>query len=186
MTKIISLLRHAKSSWDDIVPKDFDRPLNGKGKKAAQIMGTWMAREKITFDKIIASPAIRVIETVDGVEAGYGQKLNPMWERKIYLASSATLMDVIRESGGDADHVLMIGHNPSMEDLALNLVSESERDNAETSLMLDELYQKYPTGTFAQIELEIDDWESIGSNPGRLLHFKRPRDLDPALGPDEH
>lgn len=186
MTKMLSLLRHAKSSWDDPVAKDFDRPLNGKGKRAAEIMGKWLAREKQVFDSIFASPAIRVTETIDHVETGYGQKLNPVWDRKLYLASTATLMDVLRDSGGDAEHILVVGHNPSLEDLALELLPETASDDAPEDALLRELYLKYPTGTFAQIALDIGSWDAIGSNKGRLIEFKRPRDLDASLGPDAH
>jgi len=184
LTKILSLLRHAKSSWDDAVSTDFDRPLNGKGKKAAKLIGTWMASEKLVFDKVIASPAERVVETIAGVEKGYGRPLDPTWDRRIYLASTATLLDVLRENSGNADHILVVGHNPSMEDIATNLVSNADDAKNSGNPLLSELYLKYPTGTFAQIEMEIDDWQEIGSQTGKLLHFKRPRDLDPALGPD--
>ena len=66
MTKTLFLLRHAKSGWDDPVARDFDRPLNKKGEKAAHIMGEWMASNGITFEHVIASPAVRVIDTEHG------------------------------------------------------------------------------------------------------------------------
>lgn len=186
MTKILSLLRHAKSSWDDSVPKDFDRPLNDKGKKAATLIGRWLAREKIGFDHVIASPALRVVETIDQLAVGYGGKITPQWERKIYLASSATLMDVLRDASEEADHILFVGHNPSLEELALDLLSGGSGADAKTGKteLQQELEVKYPTGTYARINLNIDSWGDIQSGTGELAEFKRPRDLDPALGPD--
>ncbi len=100
MTKTLYLLRHAKSGWDDPVARDFDRPLNKRGEKAARTIGQWMASNGVAFEQVIASPAVRVIDTLDGVWAGYGCKIEPTWERRIYLASSATLLDVLRDRLG--------------------------------------------------------------------------------------
>ena len=105
--KKLTLLRHAKSSWDDPVDRDFDRPLNKKGKRAAAVMGRFIQRNGLTFDQILASPAVRVIETLENVEEASGQAMEPTWDRKIYLASSATLLDVLRGASADADHVPM-------------------------------------------------------------------------------
>jgi len=176
-------MRHAKSSWDDDVPKDFDRPLNAKGLKAAKLMGGWMASEKIIFDQVIASPAERVVQTIDQMVLGYGRKITPLWERKIYLASSATLMDVLRDNDMAANHIMMVGHNPSLEDLALDLLPDN--DAKLQNELQQELELKYPTGTYARIDLDIGCWKDIQSGKGELTAFKRPRDLDPALGPDE-
>ena len=178
MTKTLSLLRHAKSSWDDSVPTDFDRPLNDKGKKAAEIMGRWLAREGLRFDHVIASPAVRVKETIANIEAGYGGALGAEWDRKLYLAATATLYEVLRECSSDADHMLIIGHNPTLEDAACELARKTDDP------LVQQLYEKYPTGTYAQICLDIDSWDDVAPDTGTLTHFKRPRDLDPSLGPD--
>lgn len=162
------------------MPTDFDRPLNGKGKKAAEIMGRWMARERIRFDRVIASPAVRVKETIEKVEAGYGAAFEVEWDRKLYLAATATLFEVLREHGGDAEHVLIIGHNPTLEDAACELARKNDDP------LLRELYEKYPTGTYARIDLDIDSWDDVGTDTGALTQFKRPRDLDPSLGPDQY
>ena len=95
--KTLYLLRHAKSGWDDPVARDFDRPLNKRGEKAARVIGEWMASNGLNFEHVIASPAVRVIETLDGVWAGFGRKIEPTWERRIYLASGATVLDVLRD-----------------------------------------------------------------------------------------
>ena len=177
--KKLTLLRHAKSSWDDTVTRDFDRPLNDKGKRAAGAIGTFIKRNGITFSQVLASPAVRVIETLEHVEQASGLSMEPRWDRKIYLASSVTLMDVLRGAGDDAEHVLMVGHNPGMEDLIFDLVpndgSSSARDAVEV---------KYPTAALAELSLDIANWEDIADNCGTLDRFTRPRDLDPELGPD--
>ncbi|MFC4293005.1 SixA phosphatase family protein [Sphingorhabdus arenilitoris] len=177
--KTLTLLRHAKSSWDDPVARDFDRPLNKKGERAARVMGQYMRSEKLVFDHVVASPAIRVIETIDHVGSGYGKRIEPKWERRIYLASSATLMDVLREMDDGLDHILMLGHNPGMEDLILDLVPEQDGD------LRASVYAKYPTAALAQIAIDIDHWAEIDRGTGSLKRFIRPRDLDPELGPDD-
>jgi phosphohistidine phosphatase len=180
LTKKLILLRHAKSGWDDPVARDFDRPLNRRGEKAAQLMGRWMKNEALDFDHVIASPAVRVIETLDCLAAGYGQRIEAKWERRVYLASSATLMDVLRELGNDTQTVLMVGHNPGMEDLVLELVAEDAGGELRASV-----YEKFPTAAVAEIELDIASWSEIDRNTGKIIKFVRPRDLDPELGPED-
>jgi phosphohistidine phosphatase len=180
LTKTLYILRHAKSGWDDPVARDFDRPLNRRGQKAAGVMGAWMKAQGIAFDHIIASPAVRVIETVDYVARSYGKRIEPVWERRVYLASSATLMDVLREISDNAVSVLMIGHNPGLEDLILDLVPEDIDPALRSSV-----YEKFPTAALAQVEIDTQKWADIERGKGRLTRFTRPRDLDPELGPED-
>lgn len=180
MTKTLFLLRHAKSGWDDPVARDFDRPLNKRGEKAARTIGQWMASNAIEFEHVIASPAVRVIETLDGVWSGYGRKHEPTWERRIYLASSATVLDVLREVSDDHENILVVGHCPAVEDLVFDLVPDDS-----SSPLRAEVEVKYPTAALAQIELPIEHWAEIGGPVGHLKRFVRPRDLDASLGPDE-
>ena len=179
MTKTLYLLRHAKSGWDDPVARDFDRPLNKRGEKAARTIGQWMAANGVTFEQVFASPAVRVIDTLDGVWAGYGRKMEPTWDRRIYLASSATLLDVLREVSDDHDSVMMVGHNPGMEDVVFDLVPDDG-----SSPLREEVEVKYPTAALAQLEIDIESWGDIGKPVAQLKRFVRPRDLDPELGPD--
>ncbi len=177
--KTLTLLRHAKSGWDDPVARDFDRALNPRGQRAAARVGRYLHDEAVVFDHVIASPAVRVIETLEHLAEGYGQALDPQWERRIYLASSATLLDIVATLPAAANHVLMVGHNPGLEDLVLELVP----DGAEPGLR-DEVEIKFPTASLAEMQLDIDDWAAITANGATLTRFVRPRDLDPSLGPD--
>lgn len=178
--KTLTLLRHAKSSWDDPVARDFDRPLNDRGARAAKVIGLYMKREGLAFDHVIASPAVRVIETIDHVVPIYGTRIEPTWERRVYLASSATLMDVLREADDKASSILMIGHNPGLEDLILDLVPEDTGCKHREAVC-----EKYPTAAIAEITMNIDHWRDIDRGIGELTRFIRPRDLDPELGPEE-
>ncbi|GGE18430.1 phosphohistidine phosphatase [Polymorphobacter glacialis] len=181
--KTLTLLRHAKSGYDDPLLRDFDRPLNARGRTAAATIGKWLrkAQEKAEmpdFDHVAASPAVRVRQTIDGVETGMRARLAPIYETRIYLASSATLTELIAGFADHHQHAMLIGHNPGLEDLLLELVPPGSRNRHEAEI-------KYPTATLARLDLDIDTWSKIDGGQAVLSHFIRPRDLDPTLGPDE-
>jgi phosphohistidine phosphatase len=175
--KILTLLRHAKSTWDDPVARDFDRPLNERGRRAARTIGREMQAQGLEFDQVIASPAVRVIETLADVEDGYGQPLNPAFDKRIYLASKETLLDIVQSADDRAERLLIVGHNPGLETLAM-LLTRGEGLRAEVAI-------KYPTATLAEISLPVDHWSEAREGVGTIARFIRPRDLDPELGPDE-
>jgi phosphohistidine phosphatase len=176
--KTLTLLRHAKSGWDDLVQRDFDRPLNGKGRRAAATVGRHLRREGLRFDHIIASPALRVQQTLEEVATSYGPGTTPAWDRRIYLASAATLLELIRELPDDAATALLVGHNPGLEDLVLLLVPDAGAG------LRDTVEEKYPTASVAELSLPIERWADAAEGAATLTRFTRPRDLDPSLGPD--
>lgn len=175
--RTLTLLRHAKSSWDDPVQRDFDRPLNQKGKRAARTMGEHCGREGLDWDHVLSSPAVRCIETLDAFWEGYGRTLKPVWDRRIYLASCVHLLDVLNEAPSEAHSVLLCGHNPGMEDLALMLTPD------DGDAIRDSVEEKFPTGSVAVLSFK-GEWKDLAARAARLERFVRPRDLDPALGPD--
>ncbi len=176
--KTLTLLRHAKSGWDDPVSRDFDRPLNAKGGRAAAAMGRHLRGLGAGFDHLVASPAVRVEETLDHFGEGFGRLPAPVRDRQLYLASAATLLDVIHGLPPSAERVLLVGHNPGIEDLALMLAGDGSDPAA-----IDALAAKFPTASVAEIALG-DTWADAAAGTGHLLRFTRPRDLDPAFGPD--
>jgi phosphohistidine phosphatase len=176
--KTLGLYRHAKSDWHDAVARDFDRPLNKRGRKGAAVMARHIRDHGLHWDRVIASPAVRVAETIERGFEAIGRTLPVMWDRRIYLASSATLMDLLREQEGDAGAILMVGHNPGLEDLIFDLVPDDG-----SSPLRDLVEEKFPTAAYAVLELDVENWADIRENCARLVHLTRPRDLDPALGP---
>lgn len=175
--KTLILLRHAKSGWDDTVARDFDRPLNPKGQRAAVTVGRHARGLGLRFDQATASPAARVIETLDHFGQGLGETLAPAWDRRIYLASAATLLDVVHDADDAAATLLLAGHNPGLEDLVLMLVPDGDGPR-------DQVEEKFPTASLAEIRFDVDHWAEVKPGTGTLTRFVRPRDLDPALGPD--
>lgn len=177
--KTLALFRHAKSEWADPRARDFDRPLNKRGLQGAQLMGRHIRDSGLRFQRMLASPAVRVTETIEQASKAWGHSFPVEWDRRIYLASSATLMDLLRELDGDPSGVLMVGHNPGVEDLIFDLVPDDGSNPLRA--MVEE---KFPTATFAVLELNIAQWSDIDDGCGRLVALTRPRDLDPSLGPE--
>ena len=175
--KTLTLLRHAKSGWDDPIKRDFDRPLNPRGRRAARTIGREMRSLGLHFDRVVASPARRVIETIEEVELSLGP-LAPAYDERIYLAPLAALVELVRETADGSERLLLVGHNPGLEELALFLAGPEGPLRAEVAV-------KYPTGTLAEIVLPIAHWRDVAEGQGTIVRFIRPRDLDPELGPEE-
>lgn len=161
--KKLFLLRHAKSSWDDERLADFDRPLNERGKKAAPFMGKVIRDKKLKPDLILCSPAKRTKQTAKLVlEASELNKSSLTYEQRIYEASAAELLNVLKAQDGDVGSIMMIGHNPGMSDLLAELTG---------------VYEHFPTAALANIELKIDHWSGIESGAGELTWILRPKEL---------
>lgn len=177
--KTLGLFRHAKSDWSDARARDFDRPLNARGRKGARLMGEYVRDHGYRFERMIASPAVRVAETIEEAAKAFGRSYPVEWDRRIYLASSATLLDLIRGIEGDPASVLMVGHNPGLEDLIFDLVPDDG-----SSPLRDEVEIKFPTATLAVLEIPVDKWSDVAERSAKLVTMVRPRDLDPSLGPE--
>lgn len=173
--KILGLLRHAKSDWGQSDKRDFDRGLNDRGRCGAQVIGKHIRAHGVDWDTLVASPAERVKQTLAAALPAFV----PQWDERLYLAGTDTIMDVIREKGGDGFALLVSGHNPGLGDMLFELVAP-KNENA----LYDEAKVKFPTAAFAVFELDIEEWSDLRDGCGVLVHFARPRDLDPELGPE--
>ena len=169
--KRLTVLRHAKSSWKDRELDDFDRPLNGRGRTAAARMGREISERGMHFDFVLASPAIRVRETIDGV--GEHHRLNaPLhFEPRIYMARVAELIDLIRAIPDDSKSALLVGHNTSAERLVAKLSVDDD-----TGLRR-RVEEKFPTAALASIEMAIESWKNVEPECGRLVELIYPNDL---------
>ncbi len=168
--KTLYLLRHAKSSWEDPV-LDFERPLNGRGRKAARMMGKHLASAGIAPDLILCSAAVRTRETLDRL--GDTLARSPVLiERDLYETTHQRLLDRLRRIPDDAARVMLIGHNPGLERLARLLSDGDGEPDA-----LDRLEVKYPTGTLATLGVKVGHWRALGAGTCRLQALVRPADL---------
>lgn len=171
--KRLAVLRHAKSSRDQPNTDDLDRPLNPRGWKAARRIGRELKHRKMRFDLCLASPAARVRETLDGLAEGYGPfDFAVRFEPGIYLADTATLLDLIRALPDDIGAPLLVGHNPGLE----RLVAELTRDDARG--LRRRVEHKYPTAALAMIALPVDRWTDIERASGELVALILPKELD--------
>ncbi len=177
--KTLTLFRHAKSGWDSPVSRDFDRPINNRGIKGARMIGHHLRDAGWSFDHVISSPAVRCTETLDAFWEGYGRILHPNWDRRLYLASGPTLLDVIHELPDTTENVLLCGHNPSLEDLVIMLVADTKGDT-----LRDAIEEKFPTAAVAELLIDVTHWRDVDDGLAKFNRLVRPRDLDPNLGPD--
>ena len=173
--KRLGLLRHAKSDMDDAALRDFDRGLNDRGRRGAALIGRDIAAQGIVWDAVIASPAARVKRTLEAS----GLPVTPQFDERAYLADGATLIELLRQVEGDPASVLLVGHNPGLHELLFRLV-----DPDHEPALFARAAEKFPTASFALLELGIGRWDEIAPDCATLVHFARPRDLDPELWPE--
>jgi len=173
--KILGLLRHAKSDWDDRAKRDFDRGLNDRGRKGASLIGAHIRNHGISWDALIASPAERVKRTIELALPDF----SPVFEDRLYLASSDTVFETVEEHGANHDHILISGHNPGLHETLLDLVAPWNESD-----LFKEAVVKFPTAAYAVVECDLENWSDLKKHCGKLVHFARPRDLDPELGPE--
>lgn len=176
MMRRLLLLRHAKSAYPQGVG-DIDRPLNPRGREAAPLMGAYIARESLTPDHAMVSPARRTQETWELVR-GELPETSVETVPSIYEAPAGRILDAIRSAPAEATSLLVIGHNPGLGDLALRLVGEGPKE------LRNDLREKFPTAALAVLEFDAEGWESIAEGGGRLTRFVRPRQLAAEMDDD--
>jgi phosphohistidine phosphatase len=163
------LLRHAKSSWGDPEMEDVDRPLAPRGVRAADRMRDYLDAEGIRPELVLCSSALRTRETLGRILPGLGPELTVRIEPSVYSFEPDQLLDRLREVPADVGSVMLIGHNPAMQELASVLASEGER--------LGELRAAFPTAALAELDVPIGSWDELTPGSGRLERFVVPREL---------
>lgn len=167
----LALLRHAKSSWDEPSLQDFDRPLNARGEAAAPRMGEALRALKIRPDLTICSPSRRTRDTLALAAPKFGKgKPRIVFDERVYLASAAELLRIVRETAAADQTVLLIGHNPGMENFALKLASDGESGD------IARMAEKFPTAALAVLRFDADAWSALRPGSGRLETFITPKD----------
>ena len=168
MTKQLLIMRHAKSDWNTSAETDFERPLNKRGREASPKMARWLRQQKLVPDYVVSSPAKRAKQTVKSVcrELDLTEK-NIHWDKRIYEAGVPALCQVLGDVPTTAQRLLLVGHNPGLEDLIIHLAGEipATEDN---NLM--------PTATIAHLQMP-SDWTDLTAGCARLISLTRPRSL---------
>ena len=168
----LAILRHAKSSWDAPVHGDFSRPLAPRGIAAAPLMGREMDRLGLKPDTILCSPATRTRETLELALPKIDPKSQTVhFEDSLYMASAEDLLGRLRRLPRETRCALLIGHNPSLQNLALALAGGGKPDD------LADMANHFPTCALAVIEFDLPAWRDLAVRSGKLVHFTVPRRL---------
>lgn len=161
--KTLYLLRHAKSSWAEPGLADFDRPLNARGERAAELIGTYIKEQKESFDLILSSPAVRARETIELIVKTAKLAGELRYDQRIYEASTLKLVEIIDEIEEDRASVLLVGHNPGMEGVLNVLTARSET---------------MTTANLAKVNLKTSKWTKALEGQGDLEWLVKPKDLE--------
>lgn len=161
--KTLLILRHAKSSWDNARLTDHERPLNPRGRRDAPRMGRLLRDEELVPDLILTSSAERAFATAELVALHTDYEHEIVVTRDLYHAVPEDFVEALHEVGGDHEVILVVGHNPGLEELVNYLTGEEER---------------MPTAALAQVALPIEGWDELGDGvEGVLQNLWRPKEL---------
>jgi phosphohistidine phosphatase len=174
-TRQLLLLRHAKTERGESGQRDRDRRLTERGRGDAPVIGAYMAQHNLVPDLVLVSPATRTQETWALVAGAFSIAPRARPDTRIYNATSDGLADLIREAG-DANTLLLIGHNPGLHDLALQLIGWGDVE------ALERLNEKLPTSGLIVISFAFDDWALLHDAAGRLERFVSPRQIEQSGG----
>ena len=175
MKRTLYLLRHAKSSWDDPSILDRDRPLAPRGFRTCELVAEYLRGHEITPWLVLCSSSTRTRQTLEGVSAGFSYPVAALIEHGLYGATAAELLDRLRVVDGSIASVMLIGHNPAIQELAIDLVRPAVPGDA--------LRDKFPTGGLATLEL-ASTWTALASGSATLTAFITPRQLKDPGSPE--
>ena len=169
----LSILRHAKSSWDDSRLDDHERPLAKRGAREAPRVGGYIAEHDLKPDMVLCSDAVRTRATLALVLAEWeGAPPKTSYEEGLYLAPPSELLARIHEVGPGVHNLMIIGHNPGVHALALELTGSGDRK------LIGSLAKGFSTATLAVLSFDVDAWTEVAAGTGRLRHFISPRAKD--------
>ncbi len=159
MSRELWLLRHAKSDRD-LAVDDFDRPLKKRGKQDLARLSAWLLEHKLAPDYLVSSPANRALSTLKIVQEALDlTSLNIVRDKRIYQESIERIKGVLADCPSDAKVVLLVGHNPELEHLLINLVGINNLPDRDKLL---------PTSTLVRVTLP-DDWSHLEADSATLL-----------------
>jgi len=162
------ILRHAKTERAEPGERDRDRKLTARGRTDAPIIGAYLVHHGLIPDLVLVSPATRAMETWLLVAPAFAKTPRVVTEDRIYNAAAGTLAELIRETRG-ANELLVVGHNPGLHDLAIQLIASGDAETRER------VNEKLPTSGLVVIDFPFDDWARLRTNTGRLERFVSPR-----------
>lgn len=173
MSRFLLILRHGKSDWST-GKADFDRPLKERGRLGAQRIAGWLRSQGLTPDWVVSSDAERARETAESVVQTLGIRPKDIqWDRRVYAATVHELLEVLRDCPQGARRVLLVGHNPGLEDLVSHLAGRQIEIPDDGKLL--------PTATVAWLEMP-DLWDTLPPGCARLASITRPGEVPETFG----
>lgn len=161
--KTLLILRHAKSSWKNPALRDHDRPLNHRGERNAPRMGRLMKQEGLRPERILSSTAVRARTTARLAAEACGLEGEVELVEDLYLSGVRDHIEVLRRLPDELSSVMVVGHNPDLEDLVLALTGEEET---------------LVTAALAVLELQVESWAGLREGlPGKLVAIWKPKEL---------
>jgi phosphohistidine phosphatase len=166
------LLRHAKSDWSDAGLADRDRPLSKRGRESAPLIGRHMRDKGHVPDLVLSSPSTRTRQTVSLVLDEIGNSPNIVFDERLYdFGGGERLLAAIKEHGGETRTLMLVGHNPTVQRLALLLAGAGDSE------LMTAMERKFPTAALAVIDFEAKAWSAIKPGKGTLSAFVTPKGL---------
>jgi phosphohistidine phosphatase len=172
----LMLLRHAKAERAEPGLRDFERALAPEGRDAAPRMGAYMSGHALTPDLVICSSAKRAKETWELASRAFSPFPRTTFDKRVYDLDAAELLDLVRKTEGAVHALLLVGHNPSLEDLAALTIAAGDLVGR------GRMTEKFPTGALAVIDFPFDAWTKVHPHSGRFDRLVTPRDI--AAGTD--
>lgn len=175
--KQLFVVRHAKSSWDDPLLDDHDRPLTPRGLRAVKLLGKHIRKAGIEPEQVLCSSSRRTRETMDAVGAGSERLIEP----ELYGAPCERVIERLRRVPPGTASVMLIGHNPAAQMLVLRLTGANAAEYANGTKDppdgdLAEIQRKFPTGALATLSFDCE-WAELGAGCARLVGYVRPKSL---------
>ncbi len=169
--RLIHILRHAKSSWDYPSLDDFDRPLAERGRLAGETMSEYLRLADIEPDLVLCSSAVRAKQTLACIRPALGADATVKFDKRLYGAGQRALLSRLRSLPDEVTSVMLIGHNPALQSLALALTGGGAPEDQMR------LGSKFPTGGLATLVVQADRWADLAAGGCELHSFVVPRDL---------
>ena len=169
--KSLSCIRHAKSDWTSPLVSDHDRRLADRGQRASMIMKDFFASSKKQFDIVFSSTALRAVETIEIIKPSI-KDTEIIYKKDLYTFDDHIMVEFISKIKDDKSSVLIVGHNPAIQETVLRLSDPDQNSN-----LLNRVEHKYPTAAFCTLTSTIEKWSHTGDTMFKIQEFICPKEL---------
>ena len=169
--KKLSFIRHAKSDWASPLMSDHDRRLSDRGQRASTIMKNFFTTTNKNFDTVFSSTALRAVETIEIIKPSI-KDTEIIYKKDLYTFDDRMMLEFISKITDDISSVLIVGHNPAIQEAVLRLSDADQNSN-----LLNRIEHKYPTAAFCSLTSTIERWTHTGDTMFKIQEFICPKEL---------